>query len=138
MLEWLLDHGHSEQLADELELLSTNESSPEKRAFLLENETELREYLIVAFDLCRLVNVARFALKAGYIDDATAWHFILAAAQKLHETYPSWSDMGDDYLLGYRYFSDDHQADPGHRASIEWLQRSSSSPWRTIAWSDGP
>jgi hypothetical protein len=138
MLEWLLEHGHSEELADELELLSTNESKPEKRAFLLENESELRQNLIVAFDLCRLVNVARSAHKAGYIDDAMAWHFILAAAHKLHETYPSWSDMGDDYILGYRYFSDDHEIDPGHRASIEWLERSPSSPWRTIAWSDGP
>ncbi|HET7542039.1 MAG TPA: DUF1266 domain-containing protein [Polyangiaceae bacterium] len=138
ILEWLLEQGHSEQLADELELLSTDELSPEKRAFLLGNESELREYLIVAFDLCRLVNVARSAHKAEYIDEGTAWHFILSAARKLHETYPSWSDMGDDYILGNRYFSGDHKADPGHRASVEWLQQSPSSPWRTIAWSDGP
>ena len=138
MLEWLLDQGHSEQLEAELELLRTGELSPEKRAFLLENETELREYLIVAFDLCRLVNVARCAHQAGYIDEATAWHFILSAARKLHETYPGWSEMGDDYVLGNRYFSDDHQADPMHRASIEWLQRAPSSPWRTLAWSEGP
>ena len=138
MLEWLLEQGHSEQLEAELELLSTDELSPESRAFLLENEAELRKFLIVAFDLCRLVNVARCAHQAGYIDEATAWHFILSAARKLHETYPSWSEMGDDYVLGNRYFSDDHKPDAMHRASIEWLQRASSSPWRTIAWSEGP
>jgi Protein of unknown function (DUF1266) len=134
MLEWLLDRGHREELARELDLLSTDELSPAKRAFLIENETELREHQIAAWDLCRLVNVARSAYKAGHIDEPTAWHFILAAARELRDTYASWSDLGDDYLLGLRYFADDHQADPTHRASVEWLQRAPSSPWRTIAW----
>ncbi|HEY0462694.1 MAG TPA: DUF1266 domain-containing protein, partial [Polyangiaceae bacterium] len=134
MLEWLLEAGHRQQLAEELELLDTAELTPKKRAFLGQNGAALRRYSIAAWDLCRLVNVARTAHRAGFIDESTAWHFILAAARELRRIYPSWSALGDDYILGNRYFSDNHQPDAIHRASVEWLQNSPASPWHRVPW----
>lgn len=134
MLEWLLVSGHRAKLQRELGLIDTNELEPKHRLFLRENRVVLGKYSIAAWDLCRLVNVARMAYTAGYIDEATAWEYILAAAREVRRIYPSWRALGSDYILGSCYFSSDHTPDPVHRASVEWLQTSPASPWNRIPW----
>ncbi|HKO49632.1 MAG TPA: DUF1266 domain-containing protein [Polyangiaceae bacterium] len=133
-LEWLRDEGHRTQLAEELERLNTGELEPAKRAFLAAHERRLREYGILAIDLCRLIGLARTAYKAGYIDEPTAWRFILPAAQTLRSTYPSWCALGEDDLLGDRYLAENNQAESNIEASVEWLKQSPSSPWQVLEW----
>ena len=115
-----------------------DELVPETRAFLREHESRLREYRIVAFDLCRLVGLARTAHRAGYVDEPTAWRFILPAALKLQTTYPSWRALADDFLLGNRYIAEGHQSDPSVEGNVEWLKQSPSSPWQMLQWRNVP
>ncbi|HET9959950.1 MAG TPA: DUF1266 domain-containing protein, partial [Polyangiaceae bacterium] len=145
VLEWLLAEGHGQELrqelgrsdADELSKGQSRKMSIEekrKRAFLKSNGAALRKYSIKAWDLCRLVDVARSAHKAGFIDEATAWEYILAAARQLRRAYPSWRAIGDDYLLGNRYFEKGGDPNVIQRACVEWLQNSPASPWNRISW----
>ena len=132
-LQWLLDEGHRAQLAQEL--ANPDGLDQKKHAFLRESLTLLRAYGMAAIDLCHTIDISRSAHTAGYLDEPTAWHFVLSAARKLQTSYPSWLAMSDDYLLGVRYLADGEPADPTLLAYIDWMRHAPSSPWQTIAWS---
>jgi hypothetical protein len=134
LLTSLRDVGHRAKLTDDLVTLERNHPDDARLTFVRQNEGALRKHGILAWDLCRLVQVARTCHKAGFLSESDAWRWILDAARQLNGTYPSWQEMGDDYVLGSRYFEDDYQAEPVHRASVEWLKTSPASPWRRIDW----
>ncbi len=134
ILQWLSEAGHRANLVAELADLGAVGISEAKRRFLQENQPGLRRHLILAWDLCRSIGFARTAVKAGFLDEATAWNFILPAARALRGEYGSWRELGDDYLLGYRYWDDHQQVESLMLTRVEWLKHSPDSPWNTLDW----
>ncbi len=135
-IEWLFEGGHRASLR---ELLDAPELDPKApfEAFVATHRAALEVYGIVAWDLCRLNQVARSAVRARFVDEATAWTWMLRAARALRATYPSWEAMGEDYLLGAAFFAaeDGGEPEPSHAANVAWLKTSAWSPWRTLDWS---
>lgn len=134
ILRWLSEAGHRANLVAELADLGAAGISEGKRRFLEEHQPSLRRHLILAWDLCRLIGVARTAVKAGFLDEATAWGFILPAARALRGEYGSWRELGDDSLLGYRYWDDHQQVESLMLTRVEWLKQSPDSPWNKLDW----
>lgn len=90
---------------------------------------------ILAWDLCRLVSVARFGVGAEYITEMEAWKWILDAALKLQTAFGSWQEMSENYIVG-REFWGNHEA----REQVKQIQlalldvTNSESPWNHIPW----
>lgn len=127
-LVWLETRGHRATLMADLD-------APEKiasraRAKLVkENREALEATSFLAWDLCRAISVARLSYAAGYLTDEETWDHLLAVGEALARTYPSWERLGEDYILGCRYFAPDEK-DSAHVAMTRWLMTSYASPWR--------
>ena len=159
ILGWLRDEGHRAEyealvkamaeagpLTDPAELLApeaAHEMGPDdldvfrnKAAFAAEHGRE--QPSILAWDLCRLVSVARFGAAAGYFPEAEAWSWILEAARRLRAAFASWCELGDNYMTGRGFW-----AQQGGAEAIARFKRiharlidptNASSPWNQITW----
>jgi Protein of unknown function (DUF1266) len=41
----------------------------------------------------------------GYLAEDEAWEKIMPAAAKLHATFSSWKELGENYLIGREFWS---------------------------------
>jgi hypothetical protein len=143
---WLWHEGHSARLAASFQLLDS--MSDEQRTafyasvpaeqrrsleFAREHRSEFKDATLVAWDMVRLIFVARAAYSAGYLDEARAWSVILEAARRLQAGYASWAEMSANYLAGRRFWSDT-ESQPLFDKHAAWLVSSSKSPWHGLDW----
>ncbi len=86
---------------------------------------------LLADDLGRLVYVAGKGFLAGYLSEAEAWGWALAAAHRLQAAYSSWEEFGHHYLLGvtYRRGVDEELAQ-----AYQELLTDPGSPWKRLPW----
>jgi hypothetical protein len=116
---------------------ATQEESPVME-FILRNHSHFKNGNLLAWDLGRLINVARFGFSSGYLSANEAWETILAAARALASEYASWEELSDNYLLGFSYWQDGAEPDQFLQKAATWLKADPGSPWRRLAWSDHP
>ncbi len=155
-LQWLSEKGHREEyevmhgaisnagpISDPLDLLeeeavkqmSADERNEFQRQAACVNTCRQKHSSILAWDLCRLVSVARFGAGAGYLTEAEAWRWIRAAAWKLRLTYDSWQEMSDNYLVGREFsgFSDTEKK--VERTVVSLLDANNgASVWNQVPW----
>jgi len=138
VLAWLRDEGHSAQLQDDLAAPGAP-SKPERGAYIEANRAALERYRIRAWDLGRMVQVARGARKAGYLDETEVWSWIEEAGVEIVATYDSWDAYAADYAMGSGYFDPTNPND-NHRAMAMWMMTDPTSPYRRLAFggSAGP
>jgi hypothetical protein len=149
VLHWLLTEGHHkeyEQLADvtghtsatDFEaLLQKYSDNPEvifKLRFAKENRERLGKKSLLAWDLCRYVQVAGLAYVAGYFTEEEAWVKIMPAAKLIQENFDSWSDMGDNYLMGRLYWAGERNSRLDYIYSLLANQKDGHSPWNKYPW----
>jgi hypothetical protein len=95
----------------------------------------LERYRIRAWDLGRLIATARSAHAAGYLDQEAAWEWLLAAGDAIRQTYASWKDFGEDYILGAGFFEElNHSTTYSHVAMMRWLMDDPRSPWQRVTF----
>ncbi len=86
---------------------------------------------LIAWDLCRIVSISRWAVLCDYLSEDEAWSRIMPAAKKLQRTFSSWDDLGTNYMIGRNFW----RADVSSYDSIKQkLLTDSSSPWKRIPW----
>lgn len=155
-LQWLSEKGHREEyevmhgaitnagpISDPLELLTEEAvkqmSAGERKEFQRQAACvatyRQKHSSILAWDLCRLVSVARFGAGAGYLTEAEAWRWIRAAAWKLRLAYDSWQEMSDNYLVG-REFSGFSDTDGTVENIVKSLLdvNNAASIWNKVPW----
>jgi hypothetical protein len=146
-MEWLLSEGHRAGLETRLPevaelLLSVKHGEQihlsQQDEFIVNHLHLLKRFRFTAWDHCRLINVARWGHSAGFITEAEAWAWIKKAALVLRLEYSSWKDIGDDFLLGYRYWSLNAVPIPSVPEAYEWLVHHAGSPWKNIPWDIDP
>lgn len=104
-IQWLLEEGHNKDCLEEMEQYRDHieeSSNPELFQKLL---TAYPEKGILAWDLCRLCNVAAWGTIAGYIKYKDGIALCVKAGKILQENFDSWDDMIDNYLTGLWYWS---------------------------------
>lgn len=138
-IDWLVNQGHTADASQVIEASATGYvplcDDPDGRiAFALRNQAELRSKGLVAWDLGRLISVARWSCTAGYISSDEAWDWISLASTRIQSCYQSWEDCGRGWLLGYGYWKDGGEIDKAFLERLNWLNRSARSPWKRIEW----
>jgi ankyrin repeat protein len=91
---------------------------------------------ITAWDYGRYINVCRWGVAAGYLSEDEAWPRVMHAAQILQQTFTSWSEFGENYLVGREFWSLSQTKIDGQqmRAIYARLLNDGSSPWNRIPW----
>lgn len=96
----------------------------------------LKEVSFLAWDLLRLMDLCRWGLLAGHIEEETARRYLLLASQALQQRFRNWSELYQHYQWGLRYWSQ-----PSHDAqrerlekAIAYFQKRRRSPWRQLPW----
>lgn len=142
--DWLVVEGHripcevicSHVRSLQLGLTPYDASDPciELYRWVSDNLPALEKSRLVAWDFARLINVARWGYTGGLIDQRTAWKWIFEASRFLQQSYSSWEETGEDFLLGFSYWADGKPADDQFLDAHQRLCRSPSSPWRKMPW----
>lgn len=143
-LVWLKDVGHRSEfntmatitdLLDDQqieEFLKQNPVKGKQLKMILEYKNKLAGKSLLAWDYCRLVNLAGQCYSAGYISEEEAWQYIMPAAQALQKNYSSWEDMANNFLLGREFWCG--TKDPGMQAVVKNLLSNPESPWKRYLW----
>lgn len=93
---------------------------------------------IHAWDLARVVAVARMAFTAGYIDADVAWEYCMRALVPAQRRYRNWRQFGDAYLTGWTYWqatedlAELKNGGVDRRMELVRLWTRPTSPWRRI------
>jgi len=88
---------------------------------------------LAAWDLGRIVNVARWSHNLDYMDFDEMKSYVLDAAREAQRRYPSWEEYSLAYLVGrYEWGGEDMQ---DLMLDIhKMLLTRPNSPWRLLAW----
>ena len=156
MLAWLFEQGHSKQYAEVERVASNLPAGTDARNVYLNSEdaksgrppawTEFHQKLevvldyrdrvrdrrLLAWDMARLVAVAGWSARGGFLEEDEAWIWIMRAARRVQAAYASWRELGEHYVLGLAYWRPDRVGDAP--AIVERLLANEKSPWRTLDW----
>lgn len=145
-LAWLRDGGHRHALAQEIakvaDMLAVAEEGEETGLsphgqFIADHLPELKRLKFIAWDHSRLINLARSGFTAGYLSEKEAWHWMAGAALVIRNELTSWKDVGDDFLLGYQYWSLPEGPAPSTTRAYDRLM-ATNSPWNSLRWDIAP
>lgn len=93
----------------------------------------------IAWDLARVVLIARGAHTAGYLPEDEAWEYLMSGLATAQRNYRNWRQFGEGFLTGAIFWAatQDLAAAKTHvvqrRQSLFELHIARSSPWRRVA-----
>lgn len=150
MLNWLRNEGHRKTFdeivvfvksateEDYQNFYNENKDSPEYinyLNFVRDHINEVSDKGILAWDYCRLVNLATEFYMVGYITKEEAINEIIYAAKVLQDTFSSWEEMAQNHLFGRQYWGKNILGNEFlFKPAIEWLLTNDESPWETFPW----
>lgn len=91
---------------------------------------------ISGWDYARYVFLCRRGYLVGYLTEDEAWRRIMPAARVMQSTFRSWKDLGDNYLVGRKFWSAQATKTSGaqmHEAESHLLS-DRQSPWVRLPW----
>ena len=101
------------------------------RKFAGDNK-ELSRINVGAWDMGRMVNVARWCYSCGYITENTAWEYIFFAEKEcLH--YTDWAAFGNAYVVGRALWGGDDESLDVTMSIVDGLLKDEESPWKPMA-----
>jgi len=91
---------------------------------------------LVGWDFCRYIHLCRKGYLLGYLREKEAWSLIMPKARLLQETFDSWRDLGENYLIGREFWSLATTKASGwfYYEAFKRLVDEPDSPWNTIPW----
>jgi hypothetical protein len=102
-------------------------SDPEKAALATDQD-------LLAWDMARLVHVARSARHARFLDESEGWASVLAAGTRVAGAFRGWDDFGHSFLRGRLAWAG--AADAKLEGAVERLVAEPESTWNRRAWKD--
>ncbi len=93
----------------------------------------------LAWDLVRAIMLCRAGVAAGLLGEDEAVDTALIASKLLQERYPSWTDMGVNFLRGRWYWTADNGPEAAERMRHDLhaqnlLTSDPNSPWNAVEW----
>jgi Protein of unknown function (DUF1266) len=151
MLNWLQFEGHRVNFAElgrRVGAMNEQQFETTKAALLLDEqdlhrlEVVRQNYRllgnkgILAWDLVRYIALCRWGYLAGYLSETEAWDRIMPAARRLQQTFSSWRDLQDDFLIGREFWSVQQTRENGgrFRSIYAHFLQDPSSPWNVNPW----
>jgi len=150
-LRWLQQEGHRARFErmgstiaaltpDELNTLRAKNKNNAQANSAMEVAAQYYKRLgkksILGWDYCRYVSVCRWGYCVGYLSEAEAWERIMPVARALQSTFDSWEDLGNNYLIGRRFWSLQQTLREGeeYKKLLEKFRTDSDSPWVKLPW----
>jgi len=99
------------------------------------HKTTARKSLI-GWDYCRYIHLCRLGCKFGYLSEDEAWNKIINASELLQETFDSWEDLANNYMIGHEFWSYRETVKKNNlfRNCIALLAKNPQSPWKKVSW----
>ncbi len=96
----------------------------------------LGEKSLFGWDYCRYLNLCRWGYMADYLSEEEAWEKIMSVARLLQERFDSWEDLGQNYLIGRKFWSKEETEESGYLYEDAYLRLVDmpSSPWNKLPW----
>ncbi len=149
-LGWIDKAGHRELWNDyqkanasgELKALKlkSNESDSEIEERMKVVRSERAKLLgsksLIGWDYCRYIALCRWGVVCGYLTPEEAWGKIMPVARRLQQTFSSWSDLGENYLIGRSFWSSRETDNSGNNflENYNKLLDDPLSPWNLMPW----
>lgn len=91
---------------------------------------------ITGWDYGRYISLCRWGVTVGYLSEDEAWPRVMHAAGILQRTFASWSEFGENYLVGREFWSLRQTRKDGAamRAVYQRLLNDPGSPWNRLSW----
>ncbi len=133
----------AKQYQDESAMTRLQEKlSVEDRAEFNDRLKIVREYApklgfrsLLGWDYARYIALCRWGTLCGYISQDEAWAKIMPAAKLLQNSFTSWADLGENYLIGRRFWQPNSELNQSYKENYMKLLSEPKSPWKTIPWS---
>lgn len=124
-----------EQLKDALSRLDSEKANSVRVAHRYYEKFGMQS--ITAWDYARYINLCRWGVSAGYITESEAWPRVMYATVLLQQTFGSWREFEENYLVGREFWSLRQTVIDGQamRAIGTRLLNDPGSPWNRIPWS---
>lgn len=97
--------------------------------FLGSNPSELERLDVTAWDMGRMVNVARYSYDLGYISESQAWEYILSAQRESSSIYADWAAFGRAYIVGRALWGGINLNFYDAIRTVKKLMKHKKSPW---------
>lgn len=150
-LRWLEEQGHRkefERLGDVLGSLDDAQRATLEARRLGDEELDHRLTIVeqhyarlatkglLGWDLSRYISLCRWGYLVGYLSRDEAWDRIMPVARRLQETFDSWGDLGENYLVGRQFWSLEETKKNGqlYDAAYRKLLSEPQSPWNQTPW----
>lgn len=151
MLDWLDKEGHrtdferigvyilsmpQEQFKEIMVREQNNEEFKNKVEIVTNNYMKLGDKSLLAWDYCRYIFLCRWGYLVGYLTEEEAWSRIMPVARMLQQTYDSWDNLGQNYLIGMEFWSYERTKESGdiYRECYQKLLNDPQSPWNLCPW----
>lgn len=89
---------------------------------------------IIAWDLVRAVNVARWAFLCGYMKENEMWQTAKTVADKAKKIFNSWEEYGLSFAVGRGVWQGDPEDYETADEVVSTLLENEESPWKQIEW----
>ncbi|MBX9573289.1 MAG: DUF1266 domain-containing protein [Candidatus Obscuribacterales bacterium] len=116
--------------------------NPKERAEFEDRLKIVREYgpklgfkSLLGWDYARYIALCRWGTLCSYLSQEEAWSKIMPAARLLQNSFSSWADLGENYLIGRRFWLPQDKSNDNYKTIYSKLLSNPSSPWKTIPWS---
>lgn len=96
----------------------------------ISSQADLRNQSVLAWDMGRLVLIARCCFECGYITEEKAWCYMEEAHKKCCAVYSDWKEFAAGYVIGRCMWGGMKQMPGGIMGIAEGLLRDPESPWQ--------
>ena len=149
VLEWIEQVGHRkrfDQMGQYMRTVNEEEFKVMLKQLPEEDESSwdaVRKYWsilgrksLLGWDFCRYIHLCRKGCLLGYLSENEAWRLIVPKARILQQTFDSWKDLGENYLIGREFWSLARTKASGwfYYQAFKNLLENPDSPWNTIPW----
>ena len=116
--------------------LQTTDQDRNEIDVVMKHYARLGKKSLLGWDYCRYVSLCRRGYLFGYFTEEEAWRKIMYAARILQNTFDSWQDLGENYLIGREFWSYENVGPHGqrYRNAYDRLLNDPKSPWNITVW----
>lgn len=95
----------------------------------VDNQLQINTLNLTAWDMGRIVNVARYCYDCGYITEQKAWEYIFFAEKESSFCYQNWEEFAQAYIVGRAIWGGSNLQLSSTIDVVERLLKDENSPW---------